>query len=528
MSITNPLLRKKFSKKAVDVENASTYNVVWQPLKGTSQEQAITCPANEILYCGTRGCGKTDVQIMKFARYVGLGYGRFWRGIIFDREYKNLDDLVNRTKHWFYKLYGSNATFLASKSEYKWVWKTGEELLIRTMKNEEDYDDYHGQEFPFIGWNELTKYPDKNCYESMLSCNRSSFTPAKDAPKDADGNPTIGEIPLIVFSTTNPYGAGRGWVKRRFIDGFRYGQLNRRTSMIFNPREQKEMPYTSLRVALFGHYKENIYLPPQYIATLGDMTNKNKRAAWLEGRWDVAAGGAFEECWDEDVHIINDFTVPAGWRVFATFDWGSSAPFALLWWALTNGEEAYVPLGDGTFEIFTPPADTLILIDTWYGSDGDGGGLRLGATEIAIGMKAREKLMYEKYYMMPDTEIEPGSADGQIFNKINSDDPTVAEWFEKEGITWERADKSAGSRINGLALTQERMIASIKSNGRPGFYVMRRNVEWVDLVPTLPTDPKNPDDIDTDAEDHLYDGTRYAVLRVSNTDTPTIKMSMPC
>ena len=115
MSITNPLLRKKFSKKAVDVENASTYNVVWQPLKGTSQEQAITCPANEILYCGTRGCGKTDVQIMKFARYVGLGYGRFWRGIIFDREYKNLDDLVNRTKHWFYKLYGSNATFLASK-----------------------------------------------------------------------------------------------------------------------------------------------------------------------------------------------------------------------------------------------------------------------------------------------------------------------------------------------------------------------------------------------------------------------------
>ena len=196
-----PLIKKKLTELADDVDAVTQQiNVVWRPLPGTSQELAISCPANEILYCGTRGCGKTDVQIMKFAKYVGLGYGRFWRGIIFDREYKNLDDLVSRTKRWFYELYGDQATFLASKSEYKWVWKTGEELLIRTMKNEEDYDDYHGQEFPFIGWNELTKYPDKNCYESMLSCNRSSFTPEKDAPKDKNGKPTIGEIPLVVFS----------------------------------------------------------------------------------------------------------------------------------------------------------------------------------------------------------------------------------------------------------------------------------------------------------------------------------------
>lgn len=524
-----PLIKKKLTELAHDVDSVTQQiNVVWRPLPGTSQELAISCPANEILYCGTRGCGKTDVQIMKFAKYVGLGYGRFWRGIIFDREYKNLDDLVSRTKRWFYELYGDQATFLASKSEYKWVWKTGEELLIRTMKNEEDYDDYHGQEFPFIGWNELTKYPDKNCYESMLSCNRSSFTPEKDAPKDKNGKPTIGEIPLVVFSTTNPYGAGRGWVKRRFIDGFRYGQLNRRTSMIFNPREQKEMPYTAIRVALFGHYKENIYLSPQYIATLGDITNKNKRAAWLEGRWDVAAGGAFEECWDDDIHILNDFTVPSGWTIFPTFDWGSSAPFAVTWWAHCNGEEAYVPLGDGTFYTFTPPAGTLVLVSTWYGSDGNGAGLRLGATEIAVGMKERVADMFKKWYVMPDVKFEVGSADGQIFNRINDDDPTIADWFEKEGVEWERADKSKGSRVNGLALTQERMLASLKGNGRPALYVMRRNADWVDTVTTLPTDPKNPDDIDTEAEDHLYDATRYAVLRVSNVDTANIKVQMPC
>jgi hypothetical protein len=38
---------------------------------------------------------------MRFRRNVGVGYGAFWRGVIFDREYKNLDDLVNKSRRWF-------------------------------------------------------------------------------------------------------------------------------------------------------------------------------------------------------------------------------------------------------------------------------------------------------------------------------------------------------------------------------------------------------------------------------------------
>lgn len=496
--------------------NAPSHNIVWQPLEGTSQELAITSPAHETLYCGTRGNGKTDVQIFKFAKNVGLGYGEYYRGIIFDRRYKNLDDIVARTKRWFKKLYGDTAKWYSNKADYKWVWQTGEELLIRKMENLEDYDDYHGQEYPFIGWNELTKYPNKDCYEAMLSCNRTSFMPDIDAPKDKYGNPVCGQLPLQIFSTTNPYGAGRGWVKRRFIDGYRYGQIQRATQMIYSSREGKEIEYTSTRVAIFGHYKENKKLPDQYIATLGNITNKNKRAAWLEGRWDVASGGCFEECWDDDIHILDNFTVPQGWEIFPTMDWGSSAPFAVCWWAVSNGEMAYIPNNSGSFDIMTFPAGTLILIDTWYGSDGDGRGLKLGATAIAEGIKEREKMMRDNWYIYPDAIIHVGDADGQIFNKINDDDPTIAEWFEKEGVEWLRADKSQGSRKNGLALLIERMLAALHSNGRPAFYVMRRNKDFVDLVPTLPPDPKDEDDVDTEAEDHLYDATRYAVLRVSN------------
>ena len=65
---------------------------------------------------------------------------------------------------------------------------------------------------PLLGWNELTKYPNKDCYEAMMSCNRTSFVPEVDGPRDAEGRILCGQLPLQIFSTTNPYGAGRGWL----------------------------------------------------------------------------------------------------------------------------------------------------------------------------------------------------------------------------------------------------------------------------------------------------------------------------
>ena len=92
--------------------------VVWEPLAG-SQTLSLTCPANIIQFDGSRGPGKTDAQLMRFRRCVGQGYGRYWRGIIFDREYKNLDDLVSKSMRWFPE-FKAGARFLSSKSDYRW------------------------------------------------------------------------------------------------------------------------------------------------------------------------------------------------------------------------------------------------------------------------------------------------------------------------------------------------------------------------------------------------------------------------
>lgn len=494
-------------------------NVGWQPLAG-SQALALACPAHVILYEGTRGPGKTDAQLMAFRKNVGLGYGRFWRGVIFDREYKNLDDLVSKSLRWFPNLAGPKARWLSSNSDYKWVWETGEELLFRQIKRDADYWNYHGQEFPFLGWNELAKYAMPTLFDAMFSCNRSSFRP-EDHPIIVPGDPKpryLPEIPLVCFATTNPYGPGHNWVKKRFIDPVEPGQLIRKQYNVFNPRTQMRQDLVKYHVRIFGSYKENIYLSPEYVAELESIRDVNKRKAWLWGDWDIVAGGAFDDVWNGVVHKAPRFKIPHSWRVDRSFDWGSTHPFSVGWWAEANGEEAVLP--DGTS--WGPPPGTLFRIHEWYGSTGEANeGLKMSAKNIAIGIRQREdKLLAEGWITKTPA---PGPADNQIRNVTERDTDTIEKKMADEGIHWEISDKSPGSRKVGLQVARDRLEASVDGVG-PGLYCFEHCRSFLEYIPTLPRDEDDMDDVDTDAEDHIWDETRYRVLAGNNriaTEIPT-------
>jgi hypothetical protein len=49
-------------------------------------------------------------------------------------------------------------------------------------------------------------------------------------------------------------------------------------------------------------------------------------------------------------------------------------------------------------------------------------------------------------------------------------------------------------------------------NGHPGMYIFSTCYDWIRTVPNLPYDEKKVEDIDTDAEDHDYDATRYFLM----------------
>ena len=488
--------------------------VVWRSLPG-SQSLAVSCPCHQILYHGSRGPGKTDAQLMAFRRNVGKGYGSFWRGVIFDREYKNLDDLVSKAYRWFPK-FGDGAKFLSSNSDYKWVWPSGEALLFRRMSRTADYYAYHGHEYPFIGWNELTKYPKPELYDMMMSCNRTSFDPAEHSP-DPD-NP-LPEIPLTVFSTTNPHGVGHNWVKNRFITPAPPGKVVVREVDVFNPRTNRREKVRKTQVHIFGSYIENRYLTPEYVAELESITEPNKRRAWLGGDWDIVAGGALDDLWEPTVHVIAPFDVPANWRIDRSFDWGSSHPFSVGWWAEANGEE--VTLDDGT--LFCPQPGSLVRVAELYGTEAPGTniGTKASATTIAEEVLAKERKLLESGRFK--TTPRPGPADNQIRDVKESDVDSIEKKMADAGVRWTRSDKSKGSRVVGLELVRERLEASVKGEG-PGLYFTNECRAVISTLPVLPRDEDNPDDVDTESEDHAYDEVRYRVLAADNrgaTEIPT-------
>jgi hypothetical protein len=493
--------------------------IVWKPLKG-SQTLVMSCPANIILYHGTRGPGKTDAQLMRFRARVGQGYGRFWRGVIFDREYKNLDDLVSKSMRWF-PLFKDGAKFLASKSDYKWVWPTGEELLFRAVKADSDYWGFHGQEFPFIGWNELTKYPSDKLYEAMMSCNRSSFMPSENPQYTSKGEEYfLPEIPLEIFATTNPFGSGHNWVKKRFINNHKPGQIQREVINVFNPRTQQREDIVRTSVHLFGSYKENVFLSPLYVASLEQMKDKNKRDAWLGGSWDIVSGGMFDDVWNKDIHMIKPFDIPANWRITRSYDHGSSKPFSVGWWAISDGSDVRTDAG----WISTVKGD-MFRIAEWYGCEEgkSNEGLRMLTADIARGIVLRQ------VQMNIHTRVQPGPADNSIHDVMNGQSVSgeMAKSVRLEngqvynGVQWARSDKSPGSRIHGWSAFRSMLDNALpKTNAagiripreKPGMFIFNTCKKFEELIPILPRSEDEPDDVDTDAEDHIGDEARYMVL----------------
>ena len=505
--------------RANDKKELPPHVVEWEPIPGSSQEWALDTRADHTLYTGSRGPGKTDTQLMRFARRVGLGYGAYWRGVIFDREYKNLDDLVAKSKKWYPRIFKGKCRFLESKGDYKWVWYTGEELLFRVIKKKSDYDNYHGHEYPFIGWNELTKYPTSELYDMMMSCNRSSWTQEKDSPKDQDGNYLLPPIPLETFSTTNSSGPGHRWVKKRFIDVAPYGKLVYKTTTVFDPKTKKRIEIRRSQVAIFGSYKENIYLDPAYIAELESISDPNRRKSWLKGSWDVVTGGAFDDLWNKSIHVVPRFQIPENWYLDRTFDWGSSAPFSVGWWAEANGEE--VTLLDGTK--FCPAKGSLIRFHEWYGCDPKliNTGIRMGAKKIARGIRKREIAMMTTGWILK--QPYGGPADNQIRDVREEDVDTIEKKMQDEGIKWTSSDKSKGSRKNGVQLFRDRLEAATKKEGA-AIYFMEHCIAAISTIPVLPRDEEDLDDVDSEAEDHPWDDTRYRVLAGANRIAKTVKV----
>ncbi|NTV47280.1 MAG: hypothetical protein HGB11_12325 [Chlorobiales bacterium] len=155
------------------------------------------------------------------------------------------------------------------------------------------------------------------------------------------------------------------------------------------------------------------------------------------------------------------------------------------------------------------------MVDEYYGTKevGTNKGLVMSAVDVAKGVIDKEVGLMVNGWV--PKQPYPGPADNQIRNVIDKKIDTIEKLMAKEGIRWTKSDKSPGSRAIGLQLVRDRLEAALKAEGK-ALYFMRNCVASIETIPVLPRDEKNMDDVDTDAEDHLYDCTRYRILAGSN------------
>jgi len=80
-----------------------------------------------------------------------------------------------------------------------------------------------------------------------------------------------------------------------------------------------------------------------------------------------------------------------------------------------------------------------------------------------------------------------------------------------KGCRWRPSDRSKGSRVAGKNELHRRLqVDEFTEEARLVFFNTCTNT--ISQLPSIPLDKNNPEDVDTNAEDHLYDALRYGIM----------------
>lgn len=450
-------------------------NVIWQPQEGP-QTALISCPVFEIFFGGARGGGKTESSIGDWLDHSAQ-YGEGAIGIFVRRKLTQLAEVIARTKQIFPKL---GAKY--NEQQKTWTMAGGGRLKFVYLERDSDAEEYQGHNYTRVYVEEVTNFPNPSPINKLRATLRSA----------------VG-VPTGMRLTGNPGGPGHNWVKARYIDpdprGYRV--IPESTEVEIDGVKQTVTLHRVFIPSKLGDNQLLLKNDPTYVLRLRQSGSEALVKAWLEGDWSIIDGAFFDE-WDPSRHILQtEFWLPRIPRhatIFKAMDWGSAKPFSVGWYALS----------DGTWGL---PPDALLKFMEWYGAKGPNVGLKMTARQVAEGILNRER----------DANIRCnyGVADPAIF--IQNGGPSIGEEMALMGVTWRAADNK---RMAGWSELRERLAWRIRDEESgdvigekpPGLYFLDGCDDSIRTIPVLQHDEKNPEDLDTDGEDHAGDETRYAVM----------------
>jgi predicted phage terminase large subunit-like protein len=288
-----------------------------------TQLEFLNLDAEEALFGGAAGGGKTDAAIMGALQYVDRPN---YSAAIFRRQKADFSmptSILERTRSW---LQGTAAQW--DEKMHGFRFPSGATLHFGWGRTLNDITTrYQGLEFHYLYFDELTQWPER-LYLYLFSRTR----------KEAKST-----IPVRVRAGTNPGGVGHQWVKRRFVENAKHVtkgtdvrtdiKMRKRGINLPTPRVYVSPPSTEA-VALakeLGTKPQGAYFVPSFkednpALDITDYKSKllrlqaTERAQLDEGDWDaVASGGWFQHGW---FHIIP--APPAGVQWVRSWDFAST------------------------------------------------------------------------------------------------------------------------------------------------------------------------------------------------------------
>ena len=424
------------------------------------QEAFIQAPHDIVAYGGSRGGGKTYASLGEFWLHAER-YGIDARGLMLRKTREDLKE----TRAVAEAMYADAAEYSEKGNFFR--FRGGARLYMAYLENDHDAEHYQGWSLTRLYVEEVTQFSSSTPIMRLLATLRSAK-----------------KIRCQMRLTCNPGGPGHHWVKSMFIDNGAYNSIvdaDTGITRVFIPAKLLDNPALLMN-------------DPRYVDRLRSVGSPELVRAWLEGDWNVIEGAFFPE-FTEARHIIQPFTVPKHWTRFRAMDWGSAKPYAVLWFSVVQDD---YPIGNGR----VLPRGALVAYRELYGASAPNVGVKLPAEKVAGLIKASEA---------EGEEIDYGVLDPAAFAVISG--PSIGETLGINGVYFRRADNtrlSIPKRMGGFDQIRQRLQGD--GDGRPMLYVFSTCRDLIRTLPMMQHDDVNPEDMDTDGEDHLPDALRYGCM----------------
>ena len=271
------------------------------------------------------------------------------------------------------------------------------------------------------------------------------------------------------LAATNPDGIGRGWVKKRWLD------------KIFTAEEQIEAKH-------YYYIPATVYDNPHNSVSCIDQLKalpENLRKAYLDGNWDTFEGQFFTE-FDRSIHVVKPFDINPILQSHGGYiglDYGFNPAFSGATWTAKLGKQR-------------------IRYRELYEKK---------LTPIALADKIMEYTASQEVPYLQAIYYDPS------MNSIHAGENPISKQMQDrfdEKHFWVKMIPAANDRHTRAYSMRENLRVYEDYVGRKtsDCLIFDTCPRYIETLAGLVHDKRDPEDVDTNGDDHLYDADTYGLI----------------